>query len=344
MQGIAKVKSLCALALIGLMALVAASPAAAGLAGEEQALLPNTGNIRGTITDGSGEPVEELEVCAQTEGTEPSFTYCARTEQGGQYLIVDVPEQGYKVWAQSLTYLGGWPQGYPQIFYPGVDHFEEATWVPVHGEATTTGVDFQVHEGGGITGTVTAEDTGGPIAGIQVCPTWATGHERAEVHSCGITDAAGDYLIQNVDTGEYTVEFDTHWNPEFEHYQYPEALEFETAWYSGAATLAEADPVSVTAGQTTTGIDAELTRAGSGGETPSSTDSSASGAKDGVQGQSGYQTQVPVPTVTFKRADPTRLACTRGFRKAKQNRVSRCVKIHKKVAHPVARASHKTHR
>lgn len=221
MQGIAKLKLLCAMALIGLTALVVASPAAAELAGEGQPLLPNTGNIRGTITDGNGEPVEELEVCAITEGTGPSFTYCARTEQGGQYLIVNVPEQGYKVWAQSLTYLGGWPQGYPQIYYPGVSHYEEATWVQVHGEGTTTGVDFQVHQGGEIAGTVTAADTGEPIAGIQVCPTWATGPERAEARFCDVTDAAGDYQIQNVDTGEYTVKFDSHWAPEFEHYQYP---------------------------------------------------------------------------------------------------------------------------
>lgn len=344
MQGIAKLKLLCAMAAIGLMALVVASPASAGLTGEGSPLLPNTGNIRGAITDGNGEPVEELEVCAITEQTDPGITYCAKTEQGGQYLIYDVPEQGYKVWAQSLTYLAGWPQGYPQLYYPGVNHYEEATWVAVHGEQTTTGVDFQVHKGGQITGTVTAEGTAAPIAGVKVCPTWATGHERAEAQFCGLTDAGGDYLIQNVDTGEYTVEFDTRWNPEFEHYEYPEALEFETAWYSGAVSLAEADPVSVTAGQTTEGIDAELSRVGGGEEeAPAFTGSSDSGQTSstrdsGTDGQSQAEPRIAAPTVRFGQVAATHRVCRRRFHKVTKRGVTRCVKIHKRrAAHRVAR-------
>jgi hypothetical protein len=355
MQGKTKLRWLCASALICLTALVAASPAAAELSGENSPLLPNTGNIRGTVTE-NGVPVEELEVCAITEQSEPyGFVYCARTEEGGQYLIFDVPEQGYKVWVQSLTYLAGWPQGYPQQYYPGVKHYEEATWVPVHGEGTTTGIDFQVHKGGQISGTVTAEDTGEPVAGVKVCPTWASGAERAEEPFCSITDAAGEYLIQNVDTGEYTLKFDTQWNPEYEHYSYPQALEFDTAWYQGAASLAEADPVSVTAGQTTEGIDAELTRVGGHKSTPAppSTEPSGGSGQAGATPGSGSQGGAPGagpsnpmasgPTLTFGAASPTRLACKRGFRKATKGRQARCVKVRKqKAAHPVARL--KAHR
>jgi hypothetical protein len=345
MRGNMKLRWLCASALICLTALVGASPAAAGLTGEEQELLSNTGDIRGTITE-NGVPVEELEVCANTEQSEPSgrgITYCAKTEQGGQYLIVDVPEQGYKLWVQSLTYLAGWPQGYPQQYYPGVEHYSEASWIPVHGEQTTTGVDFEVHKGGAISGTVTAEDTGEPIAGVQVCPTWATGHERVEEPFCATTDASGEYLIQNVDTGEFTLEFNTRWNPEYEEYLHSPALGFETGWYADAATLAEAAPVSVTAGQTTEGMDTALVRVGASRSTSSRSPGSSwgtgqpgtagSGSQGGATGERPATLMPSGPVLTFGVATPNRLACKRGFHKASKGRhQARCVRIHKKKA------------
>ena len=328
MLGITRLKVSCAVALILLIALVAASPAAA-LLGEGSPLLPNTGNIRGTITDQNGVPVDNLEVCAMTEQTQPfSITYCSRTEEGGQYLITNVPQQGYKVWAHAAWYLG-FTENYPQVYYPGVKHYEESTWVQVHGEQTTTGIDFQVHEGGEISGTVTAKGTGKPIAGIQVCPTWVSGHERAEEHSCGITDAAGAYRFKNVDTGEYTVKFDTQWNPEYEHYQYPEALEFETAFYKGATEVAEATPVSVTAGQSTEGIDAQLQPVD---PAPPAHDVTPP-ATEAETPQASTQPSVPVGVPGTR----PRLSCRKGKRKVMKAGHLRCVRIH----HSAARRSHR---
>ena len=321
MQGMRKLKALVVMALVGLMALAVAGQASAGLSGEGSPLSPYTGNIRGTITDGNGEPVEEIEVCAMTEQTNPAITYCATTEQGGEYLIYNVPQQGFKVWAQSLTYIHGWPQGYPQIFYPGVPRYEEATWVQVHAEQTTTGIDFQVHEGGEITGIVTDAETGEPVSTVEVCSTRVGEPERAEVQQCAISDAAGNYTIQNVDTNEYTVAFSTRWEPAYEAAEY-------------------AEPVSVTAGQTTAGIDAHLNRIGGGEAASGATSTSGTAGTSGGQTPGAARPVTVTPTATIGAGSPDHRVCKRGFRKAAAGRSTRCVKIHKrKAAHPVARAT-----
>lgn len=333
MQGIKKARLLCVSALICLIALVVASPAAA-LYGESDPLLPNTGNIRGTVTDENGTPIDNLEVCAMTESSVPStFTYCTRTEEGGQYLVYDVPEGNYKVWAHAAWYLG-FTENYPQAFYAGGKHPAEGSWVPVTGEQTTTGIDFQVHEGGEITGTVTEKSTGNPIANVEVCPHWVGGPEHGEEHSCGFSNSAGEYLIRNVDTDEYTVEFDTRWAPGFEGGFYPDV-----------PNAAEAEPVDVIAGQATDHIDAHLSRSGE-----STTDSSDGSDDQSSSGSSSFGTLPTVPLASTHREQAATSertsgrACKVGLRKARPGGYSRCVKIKKKAKkhhHPGKKASHR---
>jgi hypothetical protein len=329
MRGIGKVKLICASALVGLTALIAASPAAA-VYGEGAPLLPNTGNIRGTIVDENGNPIDNLEVCAMTEGSTPyTFTYCSRTEEGGQYLIYDVPGQNYLVWANAAWYLGEFrEQNYPQIFYPGVTHSGEATWVPVHGEETTTGIDFQVHQGGEIEGTVTDQATGAPIANVEVCPIISGGPDRAERQYCGFTDASGNYLIRDVDTDEYKLQFKTgQWN----------APEYEGAYYPNVPNAAEAVPVSTTVGETVTGVDEQLRHVGGGEPT---TDSGGGTSLDpptvgGVQtlasttmSGGGAATALSRKTVRpLLLGQPRTLsACPKGFRRMSKGTQIRCVK------------------
>jgi hypothetical protein len=334
MRGIGKLKFVCASALIGLTALVAASPAAA-VYGEGDPLLPNTGNIRGTVTEENGNPIDNLEVCAMTESSVPyTFTYCSRTEEGGQYLIYNVPEGNFQVWANAAWYLAEFhEENFPQVFYPGVKHPDEATWVPVHGEATTTGIDFQVHEGGQIEGTVTDQSTGNPIAGVEVCPTWVGGPERAERHSCGYTDAAGHYVIKDVDTDEYTLEFKTsEWN----------APEYDSAFYPDVPTSAEAEPVSVTAGEVTKGIDEHLRHVGSAPTT--GTDDTGSGgtapaSSAGTSAVGGTPISKGVTTLSRHAERPLleglygrSLNCPKGARKPIKGASRRCVKVVRKTA------------
>jgi Carboxypeptidase regulatory-like domain len=345
MRGIGKLKFVCASALVGLTALVAASPAAA-LNGEGDPLLPNTGNIRGTVTEENGNPIDNLEVCAMTESSVPfTFTYCSRTEEGGQYLIYNVPEGNFQVWANAAWYLAEFSEeNFPQVFYPGVKHSDEATWVPVHGDATTTGIDFQVHEGGEIEGTVTDQSSGGPVAGVEVCPTWVGGPARAEGHSCGFTDAAGHYVIRNVDTDEYTLQFKT---------SERSSPEYEGAFYPDVPTLAEAEPVSVTAGEVTKGIDEHLQHVGSestatgteGVDSSGTATTSADGSSAGTSSVSDTSAATGIRTVS--RPAPLSLLegkglhaasprCPKGSGKVAKGANRRCVKTGSKA---VARRS-----
>ncbi|HJZ37446.1 MAG TPA: carboxypeptidase-like regulatory domain-containing protein, partial [Solirubrobacterales bacterium] len=295
--------------------------------GEGDPLLPNTGNIRGTIVDENGNPIDNLEVCAMTEGSTPyTFTDCSRTEEGGQYLIYNVTEQNYLVWANAAWYLGEFrEQNYPQIFYPGVTHSGEATWVPVHGEETTTGIDFQVHKGGEIEGTVTDQATGAPIANVEVCPIISGGPDRAERQYCGYTDASGKYLIRDVDTDEYTLQFKTsQWH----------APEYEGAYYPNVPNAAEAVPISTTVGETVTGIDEQLRHVGGGEPTkdpgsgtsldPPTVETLASSSMLGGGGATGLSRKTPRPLVVGR---PRALsACPKGFRRMSKGTRIRCVK------------------
>jgi len=95
---------------------------------------------------------------------------------------------------------------------------------------------------GAISGHVT--DGGGqPVAGICV------GVDGGNVTT---TDANGDYQIEGLDTGSYTIQFNCWGDPSYVR-----------QWYSGAADQASATPVAVTDTQTTSGVDAQLVAAAS---------------------------------------------------------------------------------
>jgi hypothetical protein len=94
---------------------------------------------------------------------------------------------------------------------------------------------------GSIVGEVTAEDTGQPLAGVEVC---AIGEEE----ECEFTDGAGEYELE-LPPDEYVVEFYTGGSPTTGRYV--------TEYYEDAASIEDADPVTVTDGGTAT-VDAEL--------------------------------------------------------------------------------------
>jgi hypothetical protein len=102
-------------------------------------------------------------------------------------------------------------------------------------------------EGGHITGHVTSTLEPGGIKGVEVCALEVSG--AGEGFGCGLTNASGEYEISALPTGEYIV-----------HFEPPE---------TGPSYIAQLRKgrVSVTAGSTTTGIEAQLALGGEiGGE------------------------------------------------------------------------------
>lgn len=96
-----------------------------------------------------------------------------------------------------------------------------------------------------------------PIAGIEVCafpqnPEGGFG-EGPENVPCSKTESSGGYIVSALPSGEYTVVFSA---PLFSQ------LNFISQYYNGKVTESAADPVTVSAPNATTNIDAQLTVGG----------------------------------------------------------------------------------
>ena len=193
----------------------------------------STGEITGTVTNASGgAAIEGIEVCP-SEGPEKVLS-CVLTSSGGEYTISGLATGEYHV---EFTVPRDSPLNYVTQYYNGKSSFSEAESVSVTSGNTTPGIDAKMVEGGEITGTV----TGAPLEEIEVCAL-----AGAEPVGCAITEPSGEYTISGLATGSYTVEFSAPNNA------------YVTQYYSGKPSPAEAEPVSVTAGNTTPGIDAKM--------------------------------------------------------------------------------------
>jgi hypothetical protein len=103
---------------------------------------------------------------------------------------------------------------------------------------------------GNIAGKVTNAATGGPVASLYVCAYTATTNIDG---GCAYTGPNGEYKIENLAAETYKVEFDGYSTYEGSYL---------TQWYSGKSEFATANPVVVTEGNTTTGIDAAVVERG----------------------------------------------------------------------------------
>lgn len=216
--------------LTGLLVLAALAPAAAF-----------AGSISGTVTDAASlEPVEGLEVCAYPlaeEEEELEVWFCEQTDSVGEYTIEDLEageEYGVEFWGRPLNYV-------PQYF-DGQSHWYE--WDPVAvGSEPVSGIDAAMVEGGEIEGTVDRAVGGEPVEAAYVC-VWTIASE--EFGGCAETDSNGEYTIRGVSEDEYEVEF------------WAEDQGLLSQYYDHKAHWWEADPVTVSLGAVSTGIDGDL--------------------------------------------------------------------------------------
>lgn len=215
-------------ACAALLCLAAVAPAAA-----------LAGSISGTVTDaGTAEPIEGLEVCAYPLDEEEFFEvwFCEKTDADGEYAIEDLEsgEYGVEFWGRPLNYV-------PQYF-DGKSRWWE--WNPVLvGSGAVTAIDAEMVEGGSIEGSVNEADGGEPVDGAFVCAWGIVGEEFA---GCTGTDSSGGYVLHGLSAGEYEIEF------------LPQNLDLQRQYYDHQVNWWEADPVSVSLGVVTPGIDADL--------------------------------------------------------------------------------------
>ena len=212
-----------------------ATEIAAGAAFSMAELHGETGYISGRVTSAvSGEAIAGADACAAVANGTGSWR-CAATDTGGNYTIAVHGGGAYEVrfWAPS----GG--AYVSNVYYDGKHSSAEADTVAVQSGLTTSGIDAQLATGGRIEGTVTSAATKAPLEGVEVCAPAASS-------GCALTNGKGEYVISELQEGEYKVQFSV--ADGTYHSQYRE----------GKQSIGEGQLVPVAAGQAAAGVNAEL--------------------------------------------------------------------------------------
>jgi hypothetical protein len=177
-----------------------------------------SGEIHGKVTDHLGEPIAGITVCA--EGLSPLVgNECDwNTDAEGKYSIGDLQAASYRV---GFHVEGNPSLNYVQQWYSNKAHPEEADPVEL-AEGEGREINAQLQTGGEIQGTVDDHKTGLPIEGVQVCARLLGFFQDGEVGYCGRSNAAGEFTVRNLGTGQYRLEFRTEGHVNYVEEQLPE--------------------------------------------------------------------------------------------------------------------------
>lgn len=175
--------------------------------------------IHGKVTDHLGDPIAGITVCAEGltmfVGSECDWT----TDAEGKYSIAGLEAASYRIGFHvernpGLNYVPQW--------YSGKAHPDEADPVTL-AEGESREVNAQMATGGEITGRVADVETDLPIEGVEVCADLIGFFQTGEVGYCGRTDAAGQFTVKNLGTGQYRLEFRTEGDVNYVEEAMPEA-------------------------------------------------------------------------------------------------------------------------
>ena len=227
--------SLALLVVLGIaLSVCALSAPAAGAA-------TGTGSIEGEIAAEGGAPLAEAWACAYLAKGEEFEENCDFTGSDGIYAIHGLQAGAYKVefWPEATA------PSYVGEYYNDKPYWEEADEVEVEEGVATAGIDAELAEGATIEGEVRAALFGGPLgdADAVVCATFPTGQPGG----CALTRPDGTYVLSGLPGGEYKIQF----VPAF-------SSNLLNQFYDHQPEPAEADALKVAAGETKTGIDADL--------------------------------------------------------------------------------------
>ncbi|MCU0305709.1 MAG: carboxypeptidase regulatory-like domain-containing protein [Thermoanaerobaculales bacterium] len=197
------------------------------------------GGVQGLVTDITGAPLAEIEVSLYTEvgpGEWDLATYQTTAADGG-FLFDQVPDGTYTLGFRD------WAQAYAFVYWGGGSRLADAVPFEVSGAMLTA--DAIMELGGRISGVLT-DPAGEPLDNALVFA--LTSDDPPQVLFLTNPDqATGLYELGGLPTGDYLVQF-SGW----------QGLASYVGYYDGAESVDLAQPVPVTIGQTTAGIDGEL--------------------------------------------------------------------------------------
>lgn len=213
-------------ALAALLALAAIAPAAVPAA-------PVSGVVSDEVTHLG---IAGVDVCL-TPKPETFDTQCDETDPAGHYEVGGLPAGSYAVRfsadRNNLKYVTEYYDD--ALEFPEIDLFQLGA-----GAAT---IDAELAEGGAIAGTISDETTGLPVSGVWACAV----NDQGSSPRCDDSDANGNYLLNGLPSGDYSVE-----------YEGGNSVNYLREFYEDADSWAAATKVAVTVPATVSGIDAEL--------------------------------------------------------------------------------------
>jgi hypothetical protein len=211
----------------------------AGMTSTANAQLVQGGVISGVVTaEGSGAPLGNVDVDVY-EASSGDYVADDTTDASGVYHIGGLVAGDYKLRFRDINEV------YLTEYYDDKPSLDSADLVSVTAGMTST-ANAQLALGGVVTGVVTVEGSGTPLSNVDVnIYDASSGNYVAD----DTTDASGAYRISRLPTGNYKMYF--------------RDLNgvYLSEYYDDKPDLYSADPVSVTAGMTTT-VNAQLTPGG----------------------------------------------------------------------------------
>jgi hypothetical protein len=195
------------------------------------------GHITGKVTDAvTGAGIYGIKVCAIGD----YFGGCEYTNGNGEYKLRYVQPGSYTVQFTSAEPV-------TRNYLPR----QVENVVVAAGESHEVSVALQ--PGGWVAGRVTDAATQSGIEGLEVCARLRS--ERFGGH-CARTGQKGEYTIPQIPAGSYIVEFLAPFQGGPGSSQGD--LDYASQYYDGGANQVDAEEVTVTAGETTLGIDAAM--------------------------------------------------------------------------------------
>ena len=199
--------------------------------------------IEGRVTDSSGNPVTANVFCVSLRSGVQGIGN-AVTDESGHYFIGDLAAGTYYVIVSA--------NGYMPKFYDNVSNVMQASKLQLAEGDTVSGIDFVMDVpatgNGSISGTVTREDDGSPVAGAWIYA-FSQDNPLSLLKFFTTSGTDGSYSFVNLPDGNYTI--------------YVQAQGYLPEFYDDASMPAQATRIEIQGGNAVTGIDLALVEGGS---------------------------------------------------------------------------------
>ncbi|MBT2552778.1 S-layer family protein [Arthrobacter sp. ISL-5] len=197
-------------------------------------------SISGKVTAPAGVELSAVTASVYNADNFRSYAVNAQVQSDGTYKVTGLRAGNYKV------QFAGYNTGALNQWYANATTMDSATTLPLTAGQDLTGINATLIKGASIAGKITAP-AGVDLTMVNVS---ATGEGSAN-GSYGQVNADGTFAVKGLPAGTYKVSFSNYNSGALDE------------WYNNVLTAAEATPITLTAGQDRTAVDATLAKGAS---------------------------------------------------------------------------------